>query len=84
MTDEDAQKKYDELMDRGLNAETKFTRIIDRVFDIVGAGFGGWLFWTFSGAMDVSLFQQLFWTLIGAAIGVVAMRVFFFVGQFFW
>lgn len=84
MTDKDAQKKYDDLMNRGLDVDNKFTRIMDWIFNAIGGGIVGWLFWMFAGAMDVSLFQQLFWTVIGAVIGVIAMRVFFFLGQFFW
>ena len=88
MTDEDARKKQDDLkkfedlMNRVDKADAKFDRVMDWVFNAIGAGFGGFIFWTIAGMMDVSLFQQLFWTVIGAAIGVIAMRVFFFFGKF--
>lgn len=90
MTENDIQKKHEELMKAGFEIdekltrfETKFTRVTYWVFNAIGAGLGGFVFWTAAGLMDVSLFQQLFWTVIGAVIGVIAMRVFFFLSRFF-
>lgn len=80
---QDDLKKFEDLMNRGVDADDKVTRVMDWVFNVIAAGLGGFVFWTITGMMEVSLFQQLFWTLIGAAIGVVAMRAFFFFGRFF-
>lgn len=83
MKHDDPLHKHEKILQEYERVGDGFTRVMDWIFNAIGAGAGGWLGWIIAGAFGAGFLQQGIAALVGAVIGVIAMRIFFFVGQFF-
>ncbi|MEO1100688.1 MAG: hypothetical protein AAFW65_02465 [Pseudomonadota bacterium] len=71
------------LLKRMDDVDRRINRIVERVFILVAAGFGGWVVWTVLSAGGAGFVTLLWASLIGAAVCAGLMWLFWLIAGVF-